>query len=571
MPRALRAWPALWALAWACLVGCGPRDLASERPYQPPIWGEPPGARIVVDPRPLNLGGDVRQGDLGASRFQGFLVYGGRFTRLSLGLRRLEGEGDPVVALYGPRQDGDIWGRAVAWDDDSGGLDRALLRDLQLPALGEYLVLVTTQERPAQGRFELGITCAEGCDHLAPCPPLECDAPRPCQRGYQNDARGCRTCACLDECVASQECGANQVCVQGRCQDDCTCPDQVAPVCGRDGQTYLNPCEARCLGVEVVSQGECPQSCPALDCALVCPTGLRLGDDGCPVCDCRDLCEICDDRLDPVCTRNGATAPNECLALCNGEQVAYAGQCLPTCAPLECDLACPAGFVRDLNGCERCECELEVCEDDGRRVCGVNGVTYASACGAERAGVEVAFRGTCPRLCEGPAGCPAPLSCRALGDGSSRLCAGGEEPCVGACVVPQPQTCDGAGGCLAGFECIEGTCRLSCACSPVYDPVCGQDGQTYLNECVARCARQAVAKPGACCDPRSLEACPLTCDNGWEVDLDGCEVCACRDAPPCECGEVQNEVCGEDGRTYLNSCEARCAGQRAWREGACAP
>ncbi len=551
------------------LMGCGP-DGDDKAPYRPAIWGEAPAPeKMWVSPDPLSLDGDRRQGRFEDAPFQGYLVYGGAYTVLDVDVVSTEGQGDPVVMVYGPRRDGNIWGRHVAFDDDGGIGNSAVLTRVQLPELGEYLVLVTSFDGRGQGGYELSLECAGGCNAPA-CEVMECHADGSCQGRFLNDARGCRSCQCVARCQTSADCGASQICVDGQCVDDCACTGDLEQVCGADGVTYANSCEARCQGVEVVSLEACADECPEFSCNQLCADGYVLDTNGCPTCVCKSPCDRCDERVEPVCTLNGRTYTNACEAECRGEKLAYAGACDAQCVWSGCEVECEA-YQRNADGCPMCTCSTGACPQKLEPVCGINGVTYNNLCEAERAGVEVVFDDICPPTCQQRSDCPSGFACRPLG-GREELCEQDPEaqsPCVGVCVPPEtPQQCSFDSECRPGHLCADGQCRLPCNCSPVYNPVCGADGQTYNNPCEARCAQQPVTSVGACCPSDSLDGCGVQCENGFAVDGDGCEICACREAPPCECQPVENPVCGADDQTYLNPCEAQCAGVQ-WVAGVC--
>jgi len=88
--------------------------------------------------------------------------------------------------------------------------------------------------------------------------------------------------------------------------------------------------------------------------------------------------------------------------------------------------------------------------------------------------------------------------------------------------------------------------RAACNCPQVYDPVCGCDGNTYGNGCMAACAGVAIRKPGKCG-----------------------EKCVPKLKPGCYCPAVYQPVCGCDGKTYGNACEAACVGVDVAGPGQC--
>ncbi len=45
--------------------------------------------------------------------------------------------------------------------------------------------------------------------------------------------------------------------VMANSQSDCVCIKSWQPVCGNDGKTYGNACEANCAGVTKIRNGKC--------------------------------------------------------------------------------------------------------------------------------------------------------------------------------------------------------------------------------------------------------------------------------------------------------------------------
>lgn len=340
--------------------------------------------------------------------------------------------------------------------------------DISDPIYGLTFLYLGGQSIPAPGHLKCGIDpTADG---------LGCDS-------YQ------ASCLTAGSCRAGGDCPGDFYCFypegdcgelgrEGECRErPLGCPEIFDPVCGCDGRTYGNACEAAAAGANVRFRGPCE---PAGDCKdnANCPEKLycakQAGDcGGLGICDTRP--EICPDLFKPVCGCDGVTYGNACEAAASGASVAYEGECLPEG---DCDTSadCPDGFycARPVGECDRlgrkgtCAPMPAGCPKILDPVCGCDGATYGNECEAQRAGVNVAYRGEC----KPPGGCTDNAECPPLGS----YCAKAEGDC------------DGAGSCQV----------RPFACLAIYDPVCGCDGQTYSNDCYAAAAGVNVRYRGEC-------------------------------------------------------------------------
>jgi hypothetical protein len=222
----------------------------------------------------------------------------------------------------------------------------------------------------------------------------------------------------LEGCTDDSECGEGMYCQfpRGECEPpgtcvergDGDCPAVYHPLCGCDGVTYGNNCEAQYAGASILHAGECGEpACTQGDPEGLCGEGqfcegpAASCDDPDATGECMDTPEACDTVYDPVCGCDGETYGNDCSRQVAGVWLDYEGECE---APPSCtsdDECVDTEFCEFMAGaCEppgTCVSRGDgLCPEIYSPVCGCDGNTYDNDCFRQYAGVSLDSTGECP-------------------------------------------------------------------------------------------------------------------------------------------------------------------------------